>query len=238
MTANLMNRPLKPTSMSVVLVTGANRGIGLELVRQMLDQGHTVHATYRTSIGGLEALACSALHCHRMDVRNPDEVASVFETIATPLDVLINNAGVADGRWSSLTEIDFDIVSDVLEINAVAPVRVTQAALPLLVDGGGVVAMITSLMGSIEDCMSGRSYAYRASKTALNMFTTAMKNELQAQGVSVVLIHPGWVETDMGGPNAPLQVTESVSGILARIEEQSLETTGRFVDYTGQPLPW
>jgi NAD(P)-dependent dehydrogenase (short-subunit alcohol dehydrogenase family) len=98
--------------------------------------------------------------------------------------------------------------------------------------------MITSLMGSIEDCMSGRSYAYRASKTALNMFTTAMKSELQAQGVSVVLVHPGWVETDMGGPNAPLEVTESVSGILARIEEQNLETTGRFVDYAGRSLPW
>ena len=119
--------------MSVVLVTGANRGIGLELVRQMLDQGHTVHATYRTSIGGLEALACSALHCHRMDVRNPDDVASLFETIATPLDVLINNAGVADGRWSSLTEIDFDVVSDVLEINAVAPVKRGNAGCVALV---------------------------------------------------------------------------------------------------------
>jgi NAD(P)-dependent dehydrogenase (short-subunit alcohol dehydrogenase family) len=173
-----------------------------------------------------------------MDVRNPDEVASVIGAISTPIDVLVNNAGVADGRWSSLSDIDFDVVSDVLEINAVAPVRITQAALPLLVDGGGVVAMITSLMGSIEDCMSGRSYAYRASKTALNMFTTAMKSELQAQGVSVVLVHPGWVETDMGGPNAPLEVTESVSGILARIEEQNLETTGRFVDYAGRSLPW
>lgn len=233
-----MNRSHQVANMPVALVTGANRGIGLELVRQLLDRGFTVHATYRTNEGGLKPLTCPALTCHRMDVRNPDEVASVIGAISTPIDVLVNNAGVADGRWSSLSDIDFNVVSDVLEINAVAPVRITQAALPLLVDGGGVVAMITSLMGSIEDCMSGRSYAYRASKTALNMFTTAMKNELQAKGVSVVLIHPGWVETDMGGPNAPLQVTESVSGILARIEEQNLETTGRFVDYAGQSLPW
>ena len=231
-----MNRSHQVANMPVALVTGANRGIGLELVRQLLNRDFTVHATYRTNEGGLKPLTCPALTCHRMDVRNRDEVASVIGAISTPIDVLVNNAGVADGRWSSLS--DFNVVSDVLEINAVAPVRVTQAALPLLVDGGGVVAMITSLMGSIEDCKSGRSYAYRASKTALNMFTTAMKNELQAQGVSVVLIPPGWVETDMGGPNAPLQVTESVSGILARIEEQSLVTTGRFVDYSGQPLPW
>ena len=98
--------------------------------------------------------------------------------------------------------------------------------------------MITSLMGSIEDCMSGRSYAYRASKTALNMFTTAMKNELQAQGVSVVLIHPGWVETDMGGPNAPLNVVESVNGIIARIDEQNMSLTGRYVQFDGTPIEW
>lgn len=233
-----MNRSHQVANMPVALVTGANRGIGLELVRQLLDRDYTVHATYRTNEGGLKALTCPALMCHRMDVRSSGDVASVIGAISTPIDVLVNNAGVADGRWASLSDIDFNVVSDVLEINAVAPVRITQAALPLLVDGGGVVAMITSLMGSIEDCMSGRSYAYRASKTALNMFTTAMKTELQTQGVSVVLIHPGWVETDMGGPNAPLQVTESVSGILARIEEQNLETTGRFVDYAAQSLPW
>ena len=125
-----------------------------------------------------------------------------------------------------------------MEVNAIAPVRVTQSALPLLAQGGATVVMITSLMGSIEDCMSGRSYAYRASKTALNMFTTAMKSELQAVGVSVMLIHPGWVETDMGGPKAPLQTSESVAGILARINEQTLEESGRFVDYAGQSLPW
>jgi len=161
-----------------------------------------------------------------------------METIGEPVDVLINNAGIADGRWASVEAIDFDVATEVLEVNAIAPVRVTQAALPRLADGGGTVVMITSLMGSIADCMSGRSYAYRASKTALNMFTVAMKNELRDLGVSVLLIHPGWVETDMGGPNAPIQAEESVSGIMARIEEQTLDHTGRFVDYTGQVLPW
>lgn len=162
----------------------------------------------------------------------------MMDAVSAPVDLLINNAGIADGRWPSVEVIDFEMASTVLEVNALAPVRVTQAALPLLVEGGGTVVMITSLMGSIGDCMSGRSYAYRASKTALNMFTVAMKNELRERGVSVLLIHPGWVETDMGGPNAPIQAEESVNGIMDRIQEQTLELTGRFVDYAGQVLPW
>jgi NAD(P)-dependent dehydrogenase (short-subunit alcohol dehydrogenase family) len=93
-------------------------------------------------------------------------------------------------------------------------------------------------MASIDDCSSGRSYAYRASKTALNMFTVAMKNELQADGISVVLLHPGWVETDMGGPHALVQPQESVAGMLDRLDEQTLELSGRFVQYDGVVLPW
>ena len=224
--------------MPVAFVTGANRGIGLELVRQLLQQNYTVHATYRSNMGGLEGLNHPNVHCHRMDVRNTTEVSAALESISTPIDLLINNAGIADGRWSSLEEIDFETVSNVMEVNAIAPVRVTQLALPLLAQGGATVVMITSLMGSIEDCASGRSYAYRASKTALNMFTTAMKNELGAVGVSVLLIHPGWVETDMGGSNAPLQASESVAGILEQIAEQTVEVSGRFVDYKGERLPW
>lgn len=222
--------------MPVAVVTGANRGLGFEMVRQLLHRGFTVHATYRSSPGLLSPE--ERLHLHRLDVRDGRAIAEMMETIGDSIDLLINNAGIADGRWSSVEAIDFEIAGEVLEVNAIAPVRVTQAALPLLADGGGTVVMITSLMGSIGDCMSGKSYAYRASKTALNMFTVAMKNELRDLGVSVLLIHPGWVETDMGGPNAPIQAEESVNGIMARIEEQNLDLTGRFVDYAGQALPW
>ena len=224
--------------MPTAMVTGANRGIGLETVRQLLRRDYEVHATYRSAKGGLGDINNPRLTLHRMDVRDTDEVAATMEAIGPSLDLLVNNAGVSDGRWSSVADIDFDIVSDVMEVNAIAPVRVTQHALPLLVNGGGTVLMITSLMGSIGDCASGRSYAYRASKTALNMFTTAMKNELREQGISLLLMHPGWVETDMGGPNAPIQVRESVEGIMARLEEQTLATSGRFVDYAGNDLPW
>ena len=224
--------------MPTALVTGANRGIGLETVRQLLDRDYEVHATYRSGKGGLADINNPRLVLHQMDVRNTDEVVAAMNEIGPSLDLLVNNAGISDGRWSNVSEIDFDVVSTVMEVNAIAPVRVTQHALPLLANGGGTVLMITSLMGSIGDCASGRSYAYRASKTALNMFTTAMKSELREQGISLLLIHPGWVETDMGGPNAPIQAEESVSGIMARLEEQTLEMTGRFVDYAGHVMPW
>ncbi len=224
--------------MPVAVVTGANRGLGFEMVRQLIKRDFTVHATYRTSPGQLSTLDDEWLHLHQVDVRDGQAIDEMMDAIGGPIDLLINNAGIADGRWPSVEAIDFDVATEVLEVNAVAPVRITQAALAHLADGGGTVVMITSLMGSIEDCMSGKSYAYRASKTALNMFTVAMKNELRERGVSVLLIHPGWVETDMGGPNAPIQAEESVNGIMARIEEQTLELTGRFVDYAGQALPW
>lgn len=224
--------------MPVAVVTGANRGLGFEMVRQLLQRDFTVHATYRTSPGLLSALSDERLHLHRLDVRDGAAIAEMMEAIGGPVDLLINNAGIADGRWSSVEAIDFDTAAEVMDVNALAPIRVTQAALPRLAERGGTVVMITSLMGSIADCMSGKSYAYRASKTALNMLTTAMKSELRDRGISVMLVHPGWVETDMGGPNAPIQAEESVAGIMARIEEQTMDMTGRFVDYTGQVLPW
>ena len=174
-----------------------------------------------------------------MDVRSDDAIASVASLIEGGLDLLINNAGIADGRWSSVEEIDFGVVSEVMEVNAIAPLRVTRGLLPALDRAEGAkVVMMTSLMASIADCHSGKSYAYRASKTALNMLTVAMKNELLDRNISVILVHPGWVETDMGGPRAPLRPKESVEGILDRIHEQTLDMSGRFVQYDGEQLPW
>lgn len=225
--------------MPQALVTGANRGIGLELTRQLLESGYSVHATYRKTEGGLTELVHPLLHLHQLDVRSDEAIAAVASVIDGGLDLLINNAGIADGRWASVEDIDFEIVSEVMEVNAIAPVRVTRGLLPALERaGGGTVVMMTSLMASIADCHSGRSYAYRASKTALNMLTVAMKNELVDRNISLMLLHPGWVETDMGGPNAPLQPKESVEGILNRIHEQTLEMSGRFVQYDGAHLPW
>ena len=222
--------------MKTALVTGANRGIGLELTRQLLGSGYNVHATYRSNKGGLEQIDSGNLSIYQMDVRDKMQISNVVQSI-DKIDLLINNAGVADGRWQSISEIDMEHALEVLNVNAVSPVLVTQQSLPKLGDGSKVV-MMSSLMGSISDCQSGRSYAYRASKTALNMFSMAMKNELDANGISLLIMHPGWVETDMGGPNAPLSTEESVSGIMQRIEEQDMSMSGRYVEFDGSPIEW
>ena len=224
------------SAMKSALVTGANRGIGLELTKQLLESGFNVHATFRSAKGGLEAITNPNLSIHQMDVRDKDEIKKVIDSINS-LDLLINNAGVADGRWQSISEIDMEYALEVLNINSVSPVLVTQQALAKLTEGSKIV-MMSSLMGSISDCRSGRSYAYRASKTALNMFSMAMKNELDSLGISLVIMHPGWVETDMGGPNAPLSTAESVSGIMQRIEEQDMSMSGRYVEFDGSPIEW
>ena len=222
--------------MKTALVTGANRGIGLELTLQLLDSGFDVHATYRSSKGGLEEIQNSALKIHQMDVRNIEEISAVIKSISS-LDLLINNAGIGDGHWQSISEIDMEHALEVLNVNAVSPVLVTQQVLPILSNRSTIV-MISSLMGSISDCRSGRSYAYRASKSALNMFSMAMKNELDGMGSSLLIIHPGWVETDMGGPNAPLTTNESVRGIMQRITEQNMSMSGRYVQFDGTPVEW
>ena len=222
--------------MKNAVVTGANRGIGLELTRQLLDSGYNVHATYRSNKGGLEHIDSDKLSIYKLDVRDQMQISNIVQSV-DKIDLLINNAGVADGRWQSISEIDMEHALEVLNVNAVSPVLVTQQSLPKLSNGSKVV-MMSSLMGSISDCHSGRSYAYRASKTALNMFSMAMKNELDANGISLLIMHPGWVETDMGGPNAPLSTEESVSGIMQRIDEQDMSMSGRYVEYDGSPIEW
>lgn len=225
--------------MKIAIVTGANRGLGFETTRQLLEAGYAVHATYRSHQGGLKGVQHPNLCVHKVDVCSEGDVAALMASVGPYLDLLVNNAGVADGRWASISEIDLEHAARVFEVNAFAPVRVTQHALPLLEKcESSTVVMVSSLMASIDDCKSGRSYAYRASKTALNMFAMSMKNELAAIGSSLLILHPGWVETDMGGPRAPLTPEESVQGIIERIEEQDMAMSGRFVQYDGTALPW
>jgi NAD(P)-dependent dehydrogenase (short-subunit alcohol dehydrogenase family) len=222
--------------MPTAVVTGANRGIGLEWVRQLIDKGWDVHAGYRNDEGGL--LQTSANH-HQLDVTSMKSVKAFATSLPDRVDLLVNNAGVADGRWRSIEDIDHEQVLKVLDINSVGPVRVTQALLSRM-DGDDMstIAMVSSLMGSVEDCTSGRSYAYRASKSALNMFSAAMKNELRDKNISILILHPGWVQTEMGGANATITPLESIAGMIQRVEEQTLELSGRFVQYDGESLPW
>ena len=144
-----------------------------------------------------------------------------------------------DGRWQTIGEVDPDLSLEVLNVNTIGPLRVTQALWPLLEKtSNSKVANISSLMGSIDDCLSGRSYAYRTSKTGLNMITKILSVEGRDTDVSVSCYHPGWVQTDMGGERAPVQAHESVEGLIGLIEMQDGERSGRFFEYTGVELPW
>ena len=229
----------RPKFMQTAVVTGANRGLGLEWVEQLLSQGYKVYAGYRSDKGELANMDNDNLVVIQLDVKSNESVKQFAGKIGENIDLLINNAGVGDGRWQNLNEIDDEESLDVIDINALGPVRVVQALYQNMNhDSLTKVAMISSLMGSIDDCQSGRSYAYRASKTALNMFTVAMKNEALKDNISFAIVHPGWVRTGMGGSNAPLEMKESVAGMMEVLQTQTLENTGRFVQYDGKILPW
>ena len=225
--------------MPIAVVTGANRGIGSEWVNQLLEKGWTVYAGYRKNLDKLENFSNSNLFIHQLDVQSNQSVIDFCNQVEGPIDLLVNNAGVGDGRWQKLEEIDDKWSLDVLDINAIGPVRMVQALYEKMShDKLTKVAMISSLMGSIDDCKSGRSYAYRASKSALNMFTAAMKNEAVENNITFAILHPGWVKTGMGGSMAPVTMPESVTGMMKVLESQTLENSGRFIQYDGEILPW
>ena len=225
--------------MPIAVVTGANRGIGAEWVNQLLEKGWTVYAGYRKNLDKLEHVSDSNLFIHQLDVQSNQSVVNFCNQVEGPIDLLVNNAGVGDGRWQKLEDIDDKWSLDVLDINAIGPVRMVQALYGKMShDKLTKVAMISSLMGSIDDCKSGRSYAYRASKSALNMFTMAMKNEAKQNNITFAILHPGWVKTDMGGSLAPVTMFESVDGMMKVLESQTLENSGRFIQFDGEILPW
>jgi len=155
------------------------------------------------------------------------------------IDLLINNAGVPDGRWRSVEEIDDEWALEVININSLGPVRMVKSLYPKL-KGGDLtkIIMISSLMGSIDDCKIGRSYAYRASKTALNMFAVSMKKECLEDNISFLILHPGWVKTRMGGDKAPVELEDSVNGMMKLVENHKLEDSGKFMSFDGKEINW
>ena len=225
--------------MRVAVITGANRGIGNQWVVQLLDEGWKVYAGYRENLDGLQVIENNNLISLRLDVRNNQSVERFVENISGGVDLLINNAGVPDGRWRNLTEIDDEWALDVFNINSLGPVRMVKALYPKM--GGSnltTVIMTSSLMGSIDDCHMGKSYAYRASKTALNMFTVAMKKECIEDNISFIIFHPGWVKTRMGGDRAPVEIKESVDGMMKVLDKHTIEDSGVFIQYDGQKIKW
>ncbi len=221
-----------------VLVTGANRGLGLEFARQYKDAGWQVIGTARKpdEAQELEALGVKVVQLDVADQQSVDRMAA--ELAGQPIDVLINNAGIFP-RVGTIAEIDFDDYRRTLEVNTIGPVRVTRALLPNLRQGKlRIIAGLSSNLGSIAENERGTFYGYRESKAGLNMFTKTLAAELGPDGFICVVLTPGWVQTDMGGPNAPLQPSESIAGMKAVLDKLAPADNGTFWSYDGSQMPW
>ncbi len=220
--------------MGISIVTGANRGIGLELARQLQARGATVVAVCRRNSPALDALGVRVET--GVDVTEPAAWSGLAERFANEeIDLLIHNAGMLAG--DSFDDVGPEAVRAQFELNAVAPLFLTKALAPRL-RKGAKVALITSRMGSIGDNGSGRYYGYRMSKAALNAAGASLAHDLAPRGVAVVMLHPGSVRTEMTGGHGAIEADESARGLLQRIDELRLETTGRFLHQNGEVLPW
>lgn len=231
--------------MKTILITGANRGLGLEMTRQYLEDGQEVIATARNmdTVDDLEALRNQTegqLDIYELDVTKTDTIERTHEAVKEAydeIDILINNAGTMGSKESfdSLTEMD---LKTVFEVNTVGPFNVTQEFLPMVSSPKGKVIFITSLMGSIEDNGIGGTYPYRISKVGLNMLGRTLSNDYPESDVLFLLLHPGWVKTRMGGEDARIDKETSVSGMRSVIADLDEDMNGEFYNYEGDNLPW
>ena len=225
--------------MPTVLVTGANRGLGLEFVRQYRAEGWEVVAGCREP-GAARELQGLGAQVHAVDVGDGASVEAFRAAVGDgPLDVVVANAGVYGGEHQSrLADIDWDSWSAVLNVNTLGPVRVAAAFADNLKAAGGKLVAITSQMGSVEDNGSGGHLAYRSSKSGLNGAFKSVALELKPAGVVAVVMHPGWVQTDMGGDNAPTTPEQSIRGMREVIDRLTPEDAGTFQTFDGRILPW
>ncbi len=220
--------------MATIVVTGASRGIGLELARQYRDRGDHVVAACRKVTDGLKKLGVEVVE--KVDVADDAAVARLVKAVGKrQVDVLVNCAGVLSSE--SLADLDFDRMRHQFEVNSLGPLRVT-AALRGNFGNGSKVAIVTSRMGSIEDNTSGGRYGYRMSKCAVNMAGRSLAHDLKDEGVAVAILHPGFVRTDMTGHQGLVDPPESAAGLIARIDELTLDTSGGFWHANGERLPW
>ncbi len=225
--------------MTTVLISGANRGIGLEFARQYAAEGATVVAGARDPGAATELKAIDGVAVHPLDVSDDGSVAAFRQAVGErPIDILIANAGVYGGRRQVLGELDFDDWMHVFAVNSLGPVRLAQAFLPNLKAGRDrKLVAITSQLGSTAQ-HGGDMFVYRASKAALNNAWAGLAAALKADGVVCLPLHPGWVQTDMGGKNAAITSKQSVDGLRAVIARAGAEQSGHVFAYDGAPLPW
>ncbi|KLI64892.1 SDR family NAD(P)-dependent oxidoreductase [Aurantiacibacter marinus] len=222
------------------IIIGASRGLGLGYAKELAGRGYKVIATERSESGDLHQAAettGSQIEIVKCDVTGADSVAAIRDKCADgSIDLLVVNAGVYGGRKQGLTDLAHGNVADILHTNATAPIQCALTLLPLL-KRGGTIAMMSSKMGSIDDSSGGMNL-YRISKVAQNMLARSLfENHAKDRGVGVISLHPGWVQTDMGGPDAPLDVDTSVTGMVDVLEAER-EPRHVFLNYDGSSVPW
>ena len=230
--------------MATYFITGCNRGLGLEMAQQLVQRGERVIATCR-DIAIASDLTELALRSQGLSLieMNMASLESMTEAVALlneeTIDVFINNAGIYGPRDANFGNVTGDAMALVLHVNAIAPLQLTQLLIPRLRTGKGKkLAFVSSKMGSIADNGRGGSYIYRCSKTALNSVVKTLAVDLAEEGFIAAALHPGWVRTDMGGPNGLIDAEESVRGMLQVIDALTPATTGEFINYNGAAIPW
>jgi NAD(P)-dependent dehydrogenase (short-subunit alcohol dehydrogenase family) len=231
--------------MPSVLITGANRGLGLEFARQYSADGWQVYAACRdpASASELRQLADAGdgnLRILALDVAEPASVrAAAAELDGRAIDLLLNNAGVGGTRGQTIGNIDYEAWAKVLDVNTMGPMRVSEAFVDHVARSERkLIVTLTSGMGSIADNTSGGSIAYRSSKAAVNMVMRSLAIDLAPRGITCVVVNPGWVQTDMGGPNATLTPSESVAALRRLFETLGPAQSGKFFNHDGREYPW
>ena len=221
--------------MATICITGPNRGIGLELARQYRNRGDDVLAVVRVPTPEISATGAEIFS--GVDVSNDQSVARLARELAgRKIDVLINNAGIFRDR-NTLADMDPDAVREEFEVNTMGPLLVGQALNPLIADGGKL-AIVSSNLGSIENTARASGYGYNISKAGVNMVGKMLSLELAPRKISVILLHPGWVSTDMTGHEGPVSAPEAAAGLIREIDGLSMQTTASFRSWEGKDLPW
>ncbi len=220
--------------MKTVVVTGANQGIGFEFCRQFTEQNFKVIGLCREKSAQLESLKIKIIE--GVDVTKEVSIAKVKKELAgVEIDILVNNAGIF--RNETLGKIDFDSVREQFEVNSLGPLRMSEALLPNL-KKGSIVAIVTSLMGSIADNGSGAYYGYRMSKAAVNMAGMSLSRDLAKQGIAVLMLHPGYVKTRMTQNMGSVTAVDSVAGLMKQISKVKFDGAAHFRGYDDKNLPW